>query len=594
MSHDVQVMHGPLAALRESVIDLLTDVSATLAEMGEMSEADRKRLKDVNSDLREMFYLVVIIGEFNAGKSTFVNALLGAEVLPTGITPTTEVIELIRYNETPQLKPKVEEGGSLRVWAHPNTGAPGVAIVDTPGTGSVFQQHERIAKDFLHRSDLVIFLLSAKRAFANTERLYLEMAKNYGKKIILVVNQIDLLDADEQKTVRRFIEQQVKEHLNIQPLIFMASAKQALESQAAGEVERGGVDAVRAHLRGHLASAPPTKQKLIAQLDTGRKIVDSYYDHIQQRADLVRADTARVKEVQAELKAQSLGLDGQLKAARAEVDAVLHGMRDRGLTFIDNNLSMRKLGRSTSREKLRAEFHDVVVGRALRDIGEASNGYINAVIDQSRIYWRSVIDRLNKLVELLEQEEITGLDASTYAEQRESLEEAIRIAESELKSYSSGAVVDEFQREFNVSMSGFTTWSLAGISGTVIALLASIGTPGPLLGAGAAPFALPAFAIAAPLAAVGGVYALRHYRRITRELKDDFNARMDTLVKSYHDALDNLTAKERARLTQYGQQVLTPIFSRLEVLDKRYAEQKVKFETYRKRAQTLHDGITGS
>ncbi|HRF95538.1 MAG TPA: dynamin family protein, partial [Aggregatilineales bacterium] len=213
-------LEGALAALRESQIDLMTDVSALLAEMGDITEDDRRRLSDVVRDLREMFFLVVIIGEFNAGKSTFVNSLLGEDVLPTGITPTTEMIELIRYNPTANLKPTTRDD-SIREWTHPNTGGDGVAIVDTPGTGSVFQRHEKVAKEFLHRSDLVIFLLSAKRAFAETERLYMEMAKNYGKKMILVVNQIDLLQPNEQAQVRRFIEQQVKEYLGISPLIFM-------------------------------------------------------------------------------------------------------------------------------------------------------------------------------------------------------------------------------------------------------------------------------------------------------------------------------------------------------------------------------------
>jgi small GTP-binding protein len=589
MTNNVQVLDGPLAALRESVIGLLGEVSHTLAEMGEASEEDRRRLNDVVADLREMFFLVVIIGEFNAGKSTFVNALIGAEVLPMGITPTTEMIELIRYNETPDLKPRVRDNG-LREWAHPNTGGEGVAIVDTPGTGSVFKQHETIAKEFLHRSDLVIFVLSAKRAFAETERLYLEMAKNYGKKIVLVVNQVDLLGAEEQKTVRRFIEQQVKEQLNLQPLIFMVSAKEAM----ADDNKSGGVDAVRAHLRGVLAAAPPTKQKLLAQLETGQTIINKYYTIIQQRADLVRADTSKVKEVETEMKEQSLGIEGQLASARAEVDQVLAGMRQRGLTWIEDNLSIRKLGRSVNRDKLQAEFQDVVVGRALRDINTATSGYINAVIDQSRIYWRSVIDRLNKLIDLLEQEEVGGLDANIYAEQREGLEEAIRIAEAELKSYSSGRLVDDIQRDFTVSMNGFTTGALAGVGGLLVALVASIGTPGPLFGAGAAALAGPAFVIAAPVAAVGGLLAMRHYVKITRELKEDFNQRMDKLTATYHKALDDLTAKERARLAQYGNQVLTPIFSRLEVLGKRYAEQSAQFETYRSRAETLHDGIDKS
>src|SRR5215213_5201021 len=98
-------MEGPLAALRESEIKLLSDIGQTLGELGETAQEDRRRLLDVAQDLRDAFFLVVIIGEFNAGKSSFVNALLGDDLLPTGITPTTEAIELIRYNESANRKP---------------------------------------------------------------------------------------------------------------------------------------------------------------------------------------------------------------------------------------------------------------------------------------------------------------------------------------------------------------------------------------------------------------------------------------------------------------------------------------------------------
>ncbi|PJF22289.1 MAG: hypothetical protein CUN56_06745 [Phototrophicales bacterium] len=590
----MDTIEGPLVVLRETQVNLLTDIAHTLAEMGDLSEADRKRLMEIARDLQELFFLVVVIGEFNAGKSTFINALLQDDVLPTGITPTTEVIELIRYSETPNLKPRLHENNSLREWSHPNTGAPGVAIVDTPGTGSVFQQHEKVAKDFLHRSDLVIFVLSAKRAFAETERLYLEMAKNYGKKVILVVNQIDLLEPEEQGKVRRFIEQQVKELLGIQPLIFMVSAKQARESQKAlSTEEKGGVDAVRAHLRGTFAEAPPAKQKMLSQLETAETINQKYLELVRQKADLVKADAAKVREVEAELKEQSLGLDAQLTAARADLDQVFIGMRQRGLTFIEANLSIRKIGRAINREKLQAEFQDVVIGRALRDIHDATSGYINAVVDQSRLYWRSVIDRLNKMLELLEQEEISGLDANVYAEQREGLEEAIRIAEAELKSYSSGRLLEEIQQEFQLNMSGFTTGVVTSLGGLTLMLIAA-GTPGPLFGAGAAALAGPVFVAAVPFAAWGSIKALQHYRKISSDLKKDFNTRVDKLMTAYHTALDDLTRKERNRLAQYGNQVLTPIFSRLEVLSKRYTEQQTQLEKYQERINTLRKGIEGS
>lgn len=580
-----------LSVLRENQMRLFDEISGALIELN--AEDDRKRLLEVIEDLRDLFFMVVVIGEFNAGKSSFINALLGDDLLPVGITPTTEVIELIQYDETVTRKPDLA-GDGIRRWKHPNVGARGVAIVDTPGTGSVFQKHEKIAKSFLHRSDLVIFLISAKRAFAETERLYLELAKSYGKKVILVVNQIDLLKPAEQAEVRRFIEHQVKELLDLQPLLFMVSAKEALAEQRdaptpAGQSSPSGIDVVRAHLRGVFSQAPPAKQKLLAQLDTVEGIVKRHRDTLKNKTDLVTADTGKVREVENEMKQQSLGLETQLKGARTEVDWVFEGMRQRGLNFINNNLSIRKIGRGTNREKLQTEFQEVVVGRALRDINEAATGYINAVIDHSRIYWRGVIDRLNQLRDIIEQE-LSGLDAGVYAEQRESLQEAIRIAEDELKTYSTGRIVAEMEETFKTNMSGFITNTLTALIGLVITLLA-VATHGPLLGAGAAPLAFPAFVIGVPVAAFGSIAALRYYRRVTAHTKEEFNNKIDQIKKSYQEALHTLTQKERTRLAQYGSQVLTPIFSRLDVLAKRYTQQHSQFSSFQEQIVQLRQQI---
>lgn len=587
----VITIDGQLANLREKEIELISDMAESLSELGEQTQADRKKLLDMAQDLRELFFMVAIIGEFNAGKSTFVNALIGESLLPMGITPTTEYIELIRYNETPQRKPTIREDG-LREWAHPNTGANGVAIVDTPGTGSVFQRHEQTAKAFLHRSDLVIFVISAKHAFAETERMYLELAKNYGKKIILVINQIDLLEPSERQQVRRFIEGQVKELLDFEPLLFMVSAKEALTAPANGTEDPGGVGAVRAHLRGVYAEAPPAKQKLISQLDTLEQIVKDNLAAIEDKVGLVNIDMTKVKDVQSELQRQSVGLETQMKEAGASVDTVLEGIRRRGMEFIDSNLSLRKIGRTANRERLQAEFQDVVIGRSLKEINEATGDYINAVVDQSRLYWRGVIDRLNQLRDLMEQE-LSGMDAGIYAEQRAGLQEAIRIAEAELKSYSSGQVVADMETSFKANTNGLLGSAVVSVGGFA-AIIAGIVAPGPLVGATAVAWALPVVVVGAAAAAIAGLPALRYLRRINSEAKEKFNAKIDDLIKNYHMALDELTRKERNRLTQYGNQILTPIFSRLEVLTKRYADQQQALEKYHSAVRDLRQRIKDS
>lgn len=586
----MMTLDGALAALRESEIRLLTDIADSLSELGEAAEEDRRRLLEVAQDLRELFFLVVVIGEFNAGKSSFVNALLGDDLLPTGITPTTEAIELIRYGEETDRKPRMRDDG-IREWVHPNTGAPGVAIVDTPGTGSVFLKHETTAKSFLHRSDLVMFVISAKRAMTEAERLYLELAKNYGKKIILVINQIDLLEPNEQADVRRFVERQMENLLGMRPLLFMVSAKEARIGRLEGDLsgDPGGIEALKAHLRGVFAQVPPAKQKLLSQLDMALAVIERQERRVKDKAAAVGADTARAKDVQQELEQQSAGMNAQLMAARAEIDKVLEGMRVRALEFINTNLSIRMIGRGVSREALQAQFQDVVIGRSLRDIDEATNTYINALIDNSRLYWRGVIDRLNQLRDTLDQE-LTGLDSGIYAEQREALQEAIRIADAELKTYSSGKIIGEIQAIFQTNMNAFTTSAAATLGGLILVLLA-LAPAGPVIGAGALATATLAFVVGLPMAIIGGALGVRYYQRVASDTKRDMNARIDQLQRAYHEALNEITQRERTRLAQYGRQVLTPIFSRLEALSQRYTSQQNDIRRFREQIEQLRRGI---
>lgn len=562
------VLEGALAAFREQEIRLVGDLQAALADMPESDDDDRRRLEETISDLREMFYLVVVIGEFNAGKSSFVNALLSEPLLPTGITPTTELIEVVRYSDTAQRVP-VRQDTTMRIWAHPNTLAPGVAVVDTPGTGSVFKRHEDTAKSFLHRADLVVFVLSAKRALAETERLYLDLARNYGKKIILVINQVDLLKPDEQVQVKHFVEKQVEDLLQLRPLIFMVSARDALNGDETGS----GMSALKAHLRAVLNESPPARQKLIAQLDFVERVARNNAKRAEARSGLIDANSLQAHEVERELGEQTGGMNQPLDAARAEINRSIEAMRARGHRFISEHLSLRRIGRSLGREKLQQDFEDVVIGRSVKDIHASSLEYVNALVDSSRAYWRSVIERLNKLNELLGQD-IEGLDANAYAEQREALQDAVRQAETQLRSYSSAETVRELDERSLSEVNNFAYSFVTMVVGLIAAVLA-LATPGAVA---AVPLATLALVIGAPAALLGGGAALVYWRRAQTRVRADFDARLDRIQDSYNESLDELMRSERARLQQYGQQVLNPIFSRLEVLTNRYAAQRAQLQ----------------
>jgi small GTP-binding protein len=555
-------LEGPLSHLREREIELLHTLAGLIESLDEEGPDDKHRLLDSAEDLRSMFFLLVVVGEFNAGKSTFINALLGDTLLPAGATPTTEAIEVIRYRRSKSRKP-TSESGSIREWRHPNTGGEGVAIVDTPGSGSVFRQHEKTAKSFLHRADLVIFVLSAKRAFAETERLYLELAQSFGKKIILVINQADLLEEQERAEVEAFVRRQAKELLNLEPPLFVVSAKEALRRRKQGD--GSGIEHVRNHLNRSFMQVPPAKQKLLAQLALAERLVAKYREVLSGRLRLVGDDEQQAEQVRMELEAQANQLYQQRDATIDEVVTVFENLRRRGKRFIDDNLRLSRLRHALDSGRLERQFEAKVVGQAAEAITTVANSYVNALVDGSRLYWRGVLDRLNRL-EALVQQEVGTVDAGTYADQRAVLQEAILAAEAALKSYSDPATVEDLHAQFRGNLVGLATSTTVAVAGVLAVVLAAApATAGALSGLGI---------VLGPLAFLaGGAAAALFWRRLTSDAEDELDLRIDELEATYRRALSDLTERERARLLQYGHQVLAPVLSQLRVLAERYRQQ---------------------
>src|SRR5262249_58628474 len=140
-------------------------------------------------------------GEFNSGKSSFINALLGEKVLAEGVTPTTDRITLLRYGDIPIEEPLEE---FLLARSFPADVLRQLVIVDTPGTNAIIRRHEELTRDFIPRSDLVLFITSADRPFTESERAFLSAIQEWGKKIVIVLNKADLLEAHELEHVLTF------------------------------------------------------------------------------------------------------------------------------------------------------------------------------------------------------------------------------------------------------------------------------------------------------------------------------------------------------------------------------------------------------
>src|SRR6185503_2918032 len=170
----LRVLEPALATQLSETRELLGAVRDALIDFGAVGQ-DQAALAASIRQLDDLF-LLVVVGEFNAGKSAFINALVGQTVLEEGVTPTTAQIHLLTYGET--IKRETRPDGLQVVYA-PADLLRDVHIVDTPGTNAIFREHEKITAEFVPRSDFVLFVTSADRPFTESERVFIEAVRGW-------------------------------------------------------------------------------------------------------------------------------------------------------------------------------------------------------------------------------------------------------------------------------------------------------------------------------------------------------------------------------------------------------------------------------
>src|SRR5512141_660014 len=181
-------------------------------------------LQDAILQLDELF-LIVVVGEFNAGKSALVNALLGEKVLLEGATPTTSRVTLVKWGE------KVSEqivDENFSIYTYPLALLQELNIVDTPGTNAVIRYHERLTEEFVPRSDLVLFTTSADHPLTESERQFLQRILAWGKKVVFALNKADIIEnASALDEIRTFVVKHATMVLKDIPEFFPVSARLA-------------------------------------------------------------------------------------------------------------------------------------------------------------------------------------------------------------------------------------------------------------------------------------------------------------------------------------------------------------------------------
>ena len=344
--------------------------------------------------LDELF-LLVIVGEFNAGKSAFINALLGARVVAEGVTPTTAQINVLQYGES--IERDVREA-NLHVITAPVPMLREIHIVDTPGTNAIIREHEAITADFVPRSDLVLFVTSADRPFTETERAFLEQVRGWGKKVVVVINKVDILeDPREVEAVTSFVSDNARALLGFDPEIFAVSARLAMRGRQ-GDAEawaRSGYDALERYISSTLDAPGRVQLKLLNPLGVGSSLAERHAGFVKERLALLKEDFEMLDEVERQLDVYQQDLARDLEFRMADVDRILLEMERRGQDYFDETMRIGRVMDLLNRSRVQQGFEQQVVGDAPQQIERKVGELVDWLVDGDLRQWQAVTSHLS-------------------------------------------------------------------------------------------------------------------------------------------------------------------------------------------------------
>jgi small GTP-binding protein len=350
--------------------------------------------------LDELF-LIVVVGEYNSGKSALINALLGDHVLEEGVTPTTARVTLVRWGEALSEQIVNED---FAIVTYPLELLKELNLIDSPGTNAIIRRHELLTTEYVPRSDLVLFTTSADRPLTESERQFLEKILAWGKKIVLVINKVDILEGraavDE---VRAFVAQHTAGILGYTPELFVLSAKLAEKSNQTSDLEEkerlrkaSGITDLERYITETLDNRVRLELKLSNPLGVAANLLQQAEGLNQAQTEELQADLKLVSELEEMLSAYRKELTAEIKPRLAEVDNVLQNFEQRGEDFFNTNLRITNIGNLAKSDKIKAKFEEEVLAGLSQEIDAKVHAMIDWMVDKDLQIWYQVMGALER------------------------------------------------------------------------------------------------------------------------------------------------------------------------------------------------------
>lgn len=381
------------------VVNLLDNSKKFFERVG-LSEMEKK-VVEMRTQLEEPFYLLVA-GEYNSGKSSFINALCGERVLVDGPTPTTNRITLLTYGDKVEVK---EVGDHLCQATYPMETLKDITLVDTPGTNSIILEHAALTESFVHRAELVLFVTSADHPFTESERQFLQFLKGkWGRKVLFILNKIDLKTPEELNEIVNFLEKNCYRLLGFEPKILSMSAKEAYRAKVEGDtalLERSKIKEVEAFIFEKLDLDTKIDFKLVSPLKYLYSVFTELQQELSERVNKCNTDIKSIERFEARLKNKKQDMQEYTLKYRDEIKLVFSRLKEKLDNFLNSYVTMKSVILSkVGREKLDERFKREVYGllNPQTDLDRIIDDVVDYVARNNRSLWDLARDYIEKEV----------------------------------------------------------------------------------------------------------------------------------------------------------------------------------------------------
>ncbi|XP_037469462.1 probable transmembrane GTPase FZO-like, chloroplastic isoform X1 [Triticum dicoccoides] len=557
---DEKVMQ--LIAMEKPILSEAVDVIRKAAPMMEEAEL----LVDAASRLSEPF-LLVIVGEFNSGKSTFINALLGRKYLQEGVVPTTNEITLLSYSE-------VDSESMERCERHPDgqftcyLSAPilkEMNLVDTPGTNVILQRQQRLTEEYVPRADLILFVLSSDRPLTESEVGFLQYVQQWKKKVVFVLNKLDLYrNSDELEEATAFIKENARKLLNTEDVtLFPVSSRSALEVKLSyskkndrehhGEVllsdprwRSSKFYDLEHYLLSFLDGSTDTgKERVRLKLETPIGIADRLLTSCQRLVKLEHEkaidDLTSIRDLVSGANNYALKIEADSNSWQKQISSLIERAKSRAITLMESTLQLSNIdliftymltGEKGPSAKATSFVQNDILSPALDDaadlLGEYSKWLSSSNTREANLYLECFHERWNSLVS---QEESVSSDRTELVNEGEKL--SIKV----LDGFSATAAAKVFEEEIREVATG--TFGGLGVAGLSASLLTSVLTT------------TLEDLLALALCSAGGFFAISNFPGRRKLAVEKVSKAADELSRKVDEAIQKDISQSGSKLVQF-------------------------------------------